>query len=448
LDNSPRIEASLDEALRTPKSYGLSMTFERQLPKGLLVQASYLGRIGRNLLLQRDVMALNNLVDPSSKMDWYTAGTMLAKLRAQHVTVDNVKAIPYFENLFPGLSGNLFCQDDANGVCQPTHPEWNATQAAYRDLLLEGGDFTTMQLDIDTYSNVGTNAFYQPQYGALTAFSTVGNSNYHAFTFSVRERLNSVTLDFNYTLSHSLDDASGVQSAASYDGTSFILNPFRQRDNYSSSDFDMRHQININSVWQLPFGHGRALLSEVGKVANGFIGGWQLSNIFRWNTGMPIGYYDAPGVFDDARWATNWEVQSNGVPIKPISTCPTRGATPQLFGCNTEEAFQSFRNPYPGETGPRNLFRVPGYITLDLGLGKTFNMSGISSMIPESHKLQFRWEVFNLTNTQRFGNFDGSRTGFGIPLDPNENTPPSNWSNFTKIQGSPRVMQFTLRYAF
>jgi hypothetical protein len=451
-DNSARIEASLDGALVTPKSYSWSFTYERQLPKGIVVSASYLGRAGRNLLLQRDAMQLINLTDPSSKTDWYTAGTMLAKLYNQHAGIDSngdftnpaaIPTIPYFENLFPGLAANLGYDPADFGVTALT-----ATQAAYADLNDEGGDFTTMQLDIDTLSNVGPNAFYNPQYGALTAYSTVGNSNYNAFAFTVRERLNTLTLDFNYTYSHSLDDASGLQAAVSYDGSSFILNPFRQRDNYASSDFDMRHQININSVWQLPFGHGKTFLSGVGKVANGFIGGWQLSNIFRWNTGMPIGFYDAPGVFDDARWATNWEVQSNGVPLQQISTCPTRGATPKLFGCNTKEAYQSFRNAYPGETGPRNLFRVPGYVTLDFGLGKTFNLSGISTKIPEGQTLQFRWEVFNATNTQHFGNFDGSRTGFGLSLFPSENDPPSNWSNFTAIQGSPRVMQFTLRYAF
>lgn len=451
-DNEARIEASLDGALVTPKSYTWSLTYERQLPKGIVVSASYMGRAGRHLLLQRDVMQLLNLKDPSSKTDWYTAGTMLAKLYNQHAGIDAdgnvanaaaIPTIPYFENLFPGLAANLSLDPADYGVTSLT-----STQAAYIDLNDVGGDFTTMQLDIDQLSNVGPNAFYNPQYGALTAYSTVGNSNYNALALTFRERLNTLTLDFNYTYSHSLDDASGLQSAGSYDGTSFILNPFRQRDNYASSDFDMRHQINVNSVWQLPFGNGKTWLNNSGKVVNGVLGGWQFSNIFRWNTGMPIGFYDAPGVFDDARWATNWEVQSNGVPLKPISTCPTRGATPKLFGCNTKEAYQSFRNPYPGETGPRNLFRVPGYFTWDFGLGKTFNMSGLSSKMPEGHTLQFRWEVFNATNTQSFGNFDGSRTGFGLSLFPSENDPPSNWSNFRAIQGSPRVMQFTLRYAF
>jgi hypothetical protein len=446
-DNSRRIEASLDSALTTPKSYAWSLSYERQLPKGFVVSGSYLGRVGRHLLLQRDAMALLNLADPTSKMDWYTAGTILAQLYEKHTGLDTdgnfvnpgaIPVIPYFENLFPGLAANLGYD-----------PTWNASQTAYAALNDSGGDFTTMQdWALDLYSNVGPNAYYNPQYGSLSMFSSVGNSSYNAFAFSLRHRSSSLTLDFNYTWSHSMDDASGLQSAASYDGTSFILNPFRQRDNRASSDFDMRHQINVNSIWTLPFGKGKKFASEVPTVVNGIIGGWQLSNIMRWNTGMPIGFYDAPGIFDDARWATNWEVQSNVVPIKKVSTCPTRGDTPKLFGCDPIGAYQSFRNPYPGETGPRNLFRVPGYFTLDFGLGKTFHLSGISSKIPEDHQLQFRWEVFNAFNYQSFGNFDGGRSGFGVGLNPFENEPASNFSNFRKIQGSPRVMQFGLRYSF
>jgi hypothetical protein len=63
--------------------------------------------------------------------------------------------------------------------------------------------------------------------------------------------------------------------------------------------------------------------------------------------------------------------------------------------------------------------------------------------------LQLRFEVFNLTNTQKMGAIDTSRTGYGITIDPfNGATPPSNWSNFTGIQGLPREMQFGIRYSF
>jgi len=439
-DNSLRIESSLDQNLTTPKSYSWSATFERQLPKSTMLQISYLGREGRHLLAQRDVMQPIDLVDPTSKMDWYTAGTMLAKQRAQGVATSAIASIPYFENLFPAVAGPLG---------YPT--SLSSTQAVYQLINDVGGDYTTTQAYIDGLSILGANAFYQPQYGALTAWGSIGNSNYHALAASYKIRSNSLTADFNYTWSHSLDDSSGLQTGVGYSGESFILNPFRQRDMYSNSDFDSRHQINVNTVWQLPVGHGKTWLGNAGKLANGIVGGWQLTGIFRFNTGMPVGFYNGTtGVFDDARWATNWEVQSNAVRTTKFNTCPTRPTTgtPKLFGCNTAYAFQHFRNAYPGETGERNVFRVPGYIVLDMGLGKTFHPNGISARIPESHELQFRWEVFNVTNTQKMGAFDASRSGFGIPLDPNLNEPPSNFSNFTNIQGAPRVMQITMRYSF
>jgi hypothetical protein len=438
-DNSLRIESSLDQNLITPKSYSWSATFERQLPKNTMLQISYIGREARHLLAQRDIMQPIDLVDPKSKMDWYTAGTMLAKQRAQGVATASVAPIPYFENLFPGAAGNL-------GYTLP-----NSTQAIYQLINDVGGDYTTTQAYIDSISILGPNAFYQPQYGALSAWGSIGNSNYHALAASYKIRTKTLTADFNYTWSHSLDDSSGLQTGSGYNGESFILNPFRQHDMYSNSDFDSRHQINANTVWQLPFGRGKSLLGNVGKVANGVIGGWQLTSIVRFNTGMPVGFYNGTtGVFDDARWATNWEVQSNAVRTANFNACPTRDplGTPKLFGCNTTFAFQHFRNAYPGETGERNVFRVPGYVVVDMGLGKTFHPSGLWARVPETHELQFRWEVFNVTNTQKMGAFDGSRSGFGIPLDPNLNEPASNFSNFTAIQGAPRVMQIYVRYAF
>ena len=213
----------------------------------------------------------------------------------------------------------------------------------------------------------------QPQYGALSAWSTVGNSNYNALTLSLRERLNSLSFDLNYSYAHSLDDSSGLQSDTAFAVAPFIVNPIRQRDNYASSDFDVKHNVNASAVWQMPFGKGKAFLSDAKGVAQAALGGWQLSGIFRWNTGLPT---FSP--FDDARWATNWNVQAGVTPIKPVHTCPTKTETadPKLFGgCgDINQVYQSFRNAYPGETGPRNIFRVPDYIDLDLGIGKSFNI--------------------------------------------------------------------------
>jgi hypothetical protein len=81
----------------------------------------------------------------------------------------------------------------------------------------------------------------------------------------------------------------------------------------------------------------------------------------------------------------------------------------------------------------------------DMGLSKSFEMPW-----NEQQKLQLRWDVFNVANYQPFGAIDTSRSGFGVARDPLRRnlTPPSNWANFTAIQGQPRQMQIALRYSF
>ncbi|MGH9906409.1 MAG: hypothetical protein ACRD8U_12605, partial [Pyrinomonadaceae bacterium] len=134
------------------------------------------------------------------------------------------------------------------------------------------------------------------------------------------------------------------------------------------------------------------------------------------------------------------------VRVRPIQTTPTRGgiSDPNLFS-DQLAAFRSFRNARPGETGDRNALRQPGFVTLDMGLAKAFHMPW-----SENHKLQFRWEVFNVTNTQRLRvTVDGiTRESFGLPIDPDLTEPAPTFGNLNAIQGTPRVMQFGLRYTF
>jgi len=440
VDQQRRIESTLDSKLVAPVNYSWNVTYERELPHGLVLQTSYIGRVARNLIASRDVMALNNLIDPKSGQDWYTAATQLEILRAQGIPLGAIQPIPWFENMLPGNIAELI-NDNYFGGCCGVYPTTNLsrTQAVYAVALnFYGNDWTDTQDAIE--QGLGRNIFFHPQYGALSAFSSIAHSNYQAGTLTIRERFGrSLTMDFNYTLSHSMDDASGLQTSGGY-GDAFILNPLRQSDQYASSDFDLRQIINANAVWELPFGRGRKFFGSSGGAADAILGGWQLSGILRWNTGLPI---SSP--YDDARWATNWNAQSNTVRIKDVQPCPTRGG--KLFGCNTVAAYKSFRNAFPGETGDRNIMRLPGYFNLDMGLGKSFNMPW-----SEKQKVQVRFEAFNITNTQRMGAVDGSRTGFGLALDPQTITGlgdiPVNWSNFTGIQGQPRVMQLGIRYSF
>ncbi len=73
-----------------------------------------------------------------------------------------------------------------------------------------------------------------------------------------------------------------------------------------------------------------------------------------------------------------------------------------------------------------------------MGLYKSFNLPW------EGSKVVFRWETFNVTNTQAFTTLANRRLG----TDPYLGTPAADWGRFTGIQGDARVMQFALRIEF
>jgi Carboxypeptidase regulatory-like domain len=448
-DEDQRIEVSLDQGITTPYNYSFNFSYGREIGKGLSFEASYVGRWARNLLASRDIMQLNNIRDPQSGLTYYDAINALVGYRYAGRAINSIPDIPFFNNLFPNMPG--FWGDTS----------LTPTQAAYAFIAPEsvGGaeisDYTTLQLIWDDAPGCTTcpigdgpakfnNMFFNPQFGALSAFSTIAHSNYNAFQFSVRQRLrDDVTFDFNYTYGHSLDNASGLQNANSY-GTAFIVNALTPDDNYATSDFDARHIINANWVVGLPFGRGKRFLSNANSFVEQVFGGWQSTGIFRWNSGLPI---QTP--FDCCVWATNWNVQSNGVRVQPVQSSPTSNGPdgqPNVFSDPTA-VYQSFRNARPGEVGDRNVLRGQGYISLDMGLYKSFRLPW------EGHALQFRWEVFNVTNTQRF---DGlTIADLSLDSDPfRGGSPTSDFGRFTSTQAplnetkAGRVMQFALRYTF
>jgi hypothetical protein len=451
-DQAQRIETSLDSAITTPYNYNINVTYEREIRKGLSIQASYVTRMARNLLAQRDIMHLNNIKDPVSGQTWYQAINLLIDERYKGTPVTSVASIPWFENMLPGRGGT-FAVLGVNRVL-------TSTQRAYQLIAMPsvGGsnvtDYTFRQLQWDdTPIAKLNNLFFHPQYGALNTWGTIGKSNYNSFQVSVRQRVRSdLQFDVNYTYGHSLDNASGLQSAGNFSSTAFIFNPLDPDGNYGDSDFDARHIVNANWIIGLPMGRGRALFGDANKVVNGILGRWQLTGIFRWNSGLPTGGANRP--FGFQRWPTNWNLSSGFVRTRPVESNPADvGGEPNIFS-DPLGALLSFRDARPGEAGDRNVLRLPGYIALDAGLSKTFGLPW------EGHSVTFRWEVYNVTNTQRLtapGGFSVSAVDpflqgqFGLPAI---TTAPADWGKFTSTQKplgenkAGRVMQFALRYEF
>jgi hypothetical protein len=448
-DEDQRIEVSLDQGITTPYNYSFNFSYGRELGKGISFEASYVGRFARKLLAARDIMQLNNIRDPQSGLTYYEAMNQLVEFRYANREITSVPDIPFFNNFFPFM------------------PDWfgdaslTPTQAAYAFIAPEalGGadiiDYTFVQLLWDDSPDCTTcpfgggparfnNVFYQPQFGALSAFSTIARSNYNSLQLSLRQRLrDDVSFDVNYTYGHSLDNASGLQNQGSF-GQGFIVNALTPDQNYATSDFDARHIINANWVVGLPFGRGKRFFNNASGFVEQAFGGWQTTGIARWNSGLPI---QTP--FDCCVWATNWNVQSNGVRVNPVQSSPTandENGTPNIFS-DPLAVYRSFRPARPGEVGDRNVLRAPSYISVDMGLYKSFKLPW------EGHALQFRWEVFNVTNTQRF---DGATiSDLSLGTDPFlGGNPNSDFGRFTSTQAplnetkAGRVMQFALRYTF
>ena len=291
------------------------------------------------------------------------------------------------------------------------------------------------------------NRFYQDQFSSLYAWSTLGSSSYNADQFILRHAMtHGLQLDFSYTLSNSIDMGSDTertnelfnQTGVFQQGSSFseILNSFRPQLNRGVSDFDTRHLITADWVYELPFGQGKAFAGSAGKAVNALIGGWQFSGLSRWSSGLPF------GVVEPA-WTTNYQVESGMVATGPvklrkhvINGAPNAFDDPDTLNNGIQNGFP-LRLPYPGEAGQRNAYRGDGFFDIDSGLAKSWR-------ITERQSLKFAWEVFNVTNSVRFDTSVSSSTGVALNNVATSNTLGSYASTLT----IPRVQQFSLRYAF
>jgi hypothetical protein len=132
-----------------------------------------------------------------------------------------------------------------------------------------------------------------PDFGSIDVKSATGNNHFHALQASLQRRFRSgASFSLNYMWSHAINDGTAGGGEADY-----IQNVSCRTCDVASSDYDVRHVLSANSVYELPFGKGRRYLKN-GKATNFAFGGWQLSGILSarsGNTVNPIGDCEAQG---------------------------------------------------------------------------------------------------------------------------------------------------------
>jgi hypothetical protein len=462
------INWGLDQTLKTPYAHVFNFSLSRQITPHSSLQVAYVGSIGRRLPLQVDLAMPANLTDPTSKMTYFQAGTMLSKAAANSTDVNQIQPVRFFENIFPAWAG--VATQNALGMNNqsPTNPNgdnWapgalpgnpTATQNIYQlwNCYPHNETFSLFQMDLPASttglspalpnSKNGPYSFFHDQFASLYAWRNIGTSAYNALqvTYNARWGAN-LQAQFNYTLSKSFDEASAAERVGPYEGTGgtgndlngggIVINSWDPLALRGLSDFNAYHQINANLVYHLPFGKGQRMAGYAGPLLNALVGGWHVSGVFRWTTGFPI------TIDNGFTWATNWNIEGDAEPNgpAPVASNPKNaivngaGIGPDIFA-NPSAAEAAFRPEWPGESGVRNNVIGEGMFNIDTGVSKDFSLG-------EQKRLEFSWQAFNATNSVRY---DVRAAQPSLSYDPTQ------FGKYLSTLTTPRFMQFALRFVF
>jgi hypothetical protein len=205
--------------------------------------------------------------------------------------------------------------------------------------------------------------------------------------------------------------------------------PYCRACERASSAQDIRQFFTANSVYELPFGAGKRLLSQSG-VWSSILGHWSLTGIGTARSGLPVNVTLSRPV-STVPYGYNVNQRPDLVP--GVSLTPPGGATASQW-INPA----AFAVPAPGTFGNagRDIARGPDLYQLDVGLTKQL-------LITERSSLQFRCEVFNIFNRTQLGQPAGDftvPTQLGVIQSTINTTPVGS--------GTPREFQWMLRLAF
>ena len=267
-----------------------------------------------------------------------------------------------------------------------------------------------------------------PTLGYIEYQSPIGLGKYNGIETGLERRFHDgFSFRLAYTYSRSIDNT--PQELETNSGSA--PNGLAYGNWFGPSDFDTPHRFVGNYVYELPFGHNRRFLHE--GVLSYIVGGFKTSGVYTFASGRPFTVSSGGTIAGslDAFGAVAATPNQIGTPVIVGNVnCwyfVAKNAACTALRPDLTDAFQLQSPGFLGNVG-RNTLRGPHTNVFDFALMRDFP-------IHESAALQFRWEVFNLTNTVQFG-------------QPSNNFSSGSAGAITSLAGDPRVMQFALRLSF
>lgn len=379
-----------------PYAQQWSLGVQRQLPGDLLGSISYVGSRGTHLSAELQV---NQLIPVNAAENPFSPGQ------------------PLTSTICSGFGSGAFT---VNGeLITAGQPGFVNLEAACNGLSIELPN-----------PNALRQAPYAiaPGLGQIFSLQNIANSGYNALQLTLRRTKGPITLGLSYTYSHSIDDSSDRSDST-------LVNAYDLSQNRASSDFDERHLLSVDYIYDLPIAriwddffdpsvwsdsksNGAAAATPQPKMTDTHpkaFKGWQLSGVTLYASGTPfsvinggsntgtISSLDNAGVAsgtgagsypDVARGKNSYSCAQSAIPGNGTLVGPLLG-NPCEFVAPTGLTF--------GDAG-RNFLNNPSRLNFDVALIK-------NTEIKEGMSLQFRAEVFNIWNHTQFEIYDASRSG-------------------------------------
>jgi hypothetical protein len=278
-----------------------------------------------------------------------------------------------------------------------------------------------------------------PNVGNIALTESSGTSWYNAMQLSGRRRMTGgFEMLFQYTYSKTNTDGLGYYGCGGVNAEgAYWQDAYNRRGNYGPACFDVRHNFTTAGIYNLPFGKGQKFGSGMSKAADLVLGGWNINYNLARRGGFPVTVFASQQNTNSGR-SPRGNARANR--YRPANFSGTR-TVDSWFGkvftasdfcaAGVDNGTCAYGVPALGEFGSSGVGteRAPGFFNLDTSIGKTFRFT-------ERHRLEFRTEMFNVLNFVNWG-----------PPGRDINSP-STFGQITGQIGSPRNIQFGLKYFF
>ena len=388
---------NIDPALTTPYNIQFNAGFQHEFPQQYILKIGYVGRQGRRLLAQADSSQLIEFPDNTGKSK-QTMSQAMAGITTQlrnniglgaFGDILSLAAQPWFEDMLPGFASY---ESAAAGVTFANNTQAIA-YAAYP--YPQRGDFADMIAVLAGTGFLPANVGMASQFASGTIWTNKGSSNYNGMLVTLHKNAGyGLQFDLNYTWAHSIDNVSETANTLAGNlGYGYICDVLRPRECRGNSDFDVTNYLNGNFIYELPIGRGKTVGANAPLWLNEAIGGWEISGLPSWHTGVAWTPFSNAFI---AGFANDAPATLIGSPALVQTKIGGGAGQPLNAFANPTAALAAYSGPTGFSFGQRNALRGPGYFNIDLGLGKTF------PIYENKVNLKFRCDAFNALNHPNF----------------------------------------------